>query len=384
MTETTAVIPSPETDRRLMAAAIAYARRNLGATWPNPSVGALVVRFDDPARPVVVGRGVTVAGGRGKPHAEREALRQAGNLARGATLYVTLEPCSHYGTTPPCVEAVIAAGIARVVTAQDDPDSRVAGRGHEMLRKAGILVKAGVNAQAAERGLIGHFTRMRRGRPYVTCKLAVSADDQIGRLDEGRVAITGSDARGRVHIMRAEHDAILVGIRTALADDPDLTVRLPGLEHRSPVRVIFDSRARLPLDSRLVATARDVPVWLVATEAAPRHRIEGLRGAGVESLIVPAGADGRLDPHHALATLAWKGITSILLEGGATLAGDFLARDLVDELAIFRSPTHIGDNGVAAPGLLAAIETGDSERFHEISRHHVGTDRLKIFRRRQS
>ena len=148
--------------------------------------------------------------------------------------------------------------------------------------------------------------------------------------------------------------------------------------------MIFDSRARLPLDSRLVATARDVPVWLVATEAAPRHRIEGLRGAGVESLIVPAGADGRLDPHHALATLAWKGITSILLEGGATLAGDFLARDLVDELAIFRSPTHIGDNGVAAPGLLAAIETGDSERFHEISRHHVGTDRLKIFRRRQS
>ena len=229
MTETTAVIPSPETDRRLMAAAIAYARRNLGATWPNPSVGALVVRFDDPARPVVVGRGVTVAGGRGKPHAEREALRQAGDLARGATLYVTLEPCSHYGTTPPCVEAVIAAGIARVVTAQDDPDSRVAGRGHEMLRKAGILVKAGVNAQAAERGLIGHFTRMRRGRPYVTCKLAVSADDEIGRLDEGRVAITGSDARGRVHVMRAEHDAILVGILVISSTAGTITLSSPAL-----------------------------------------------------------------------------------------------------------------------------------------------------------
>jgi diaminohydroxyphosphoribosylaminopyrimidine deaminase/5-amino-6-(5-phosphoribosylamino)uracil reductase len=366
-----------------MAATIAYARRTLGATWPNPSVGALVVRFDGET-PRVVGRGVTVAGGRGKPHAEREALAQAGELARGATLYVTLEPCSHYGTTPPCVEAVIASGIARVVTAQEDPDSRVAGRGHAILRQAGIAVTAGVGTAAAERGLIGHFTRMRRGRPYVTLKLAVSADDQIGRVDEGRVAVTGPDARGRVHVMRSEHDAILVGIRTALADDPDLTVRLPGLEARSPVRVIFDSQARLPLDSRLVATARDVPVWLVATEAAPRHRIEGLRGAGVEMLVVPAGPDRRLDLQHALASLAWKGITSILLEGGATLAADFLARDLVDELALFRSNTHIGVDGVAAPPALSGIEAGTNDRFALQSRHHVGDDRLSFFRRRPS
>jgi len=372
---------SPETDRRLMMAAIAYARRNLGRTWPNPSVGALVVRFDGGV-PRVVGRGVTVAGGRGKPHAERQALAEAGELARGATLYVTLEPCSHYGTTPPCVEAIIAAGIARVVTAEADPDSRVAGRGHAILDEAGISVTAGVLADAAERGLAGHFTRMRRGRPFVTCKLAVSADDQIGRADEGRVAITGADAHGRVHVMRAEHDAILVGIRTALADDPDLTVRLPGMQDRSPVRIIFDSRARLPLDSRLVATAREVPVWLVATESAPRHRIEGLRGAGVDMLIVPAGADGRLDPHHALATIAWKGITSILLEGGATLAGEFLARDLVDELALFRSNRHIGADGVAAPPMIAAIEAGANARFVAQSRHHIGEDSLKIFRRR--
>jgi diaminohydroxyphosphoribosylaminopyrimidine deaminase/5-amino-6-(5-phosphoribosylamino)uracil reductase len=364
-----------------MAAAIAYARRNLGRTWPNPSVGALVVRFDD-GLPHVVGRGVTVAGGRGKPHAEREALRQAGDLARGATLYVTLEPCSHYGTTPPCVEAVIAAGIARVVTAQDDPDSRVAGRGHALLRAAGISVTHGIGAEDAERGLAGHFIRMRRGRPFVTVKLAVSADDQIGRIDEGRVAITGADARGRVHIMRAEHDAILIGIRTALADDPELTVRLPGLEDRSPVRVVFDSRARLPLDSRLVATARDAPVWLVATEAAPRHRIEGLRGAGVEILVVPAGADGRLDPQHALASLAWKGITSIMLEGGALLAGDFFDRDLVDELALFRSNIHIGLDGVSAPSVINAIEAGTNNRFLPKSRHHIGEDRLTLFRRR--
>jgi diaminohydroxyphosphoribosylaminopyrimidine deaminase/5-amino-6-(5-phosphoribosylamino)uracil reductase len=321
---------------------------------------------------------------RGKPHAEREALRQAGDLARGATLYVTLEPCSHYGTTPPCVEAVIATGIARVVTAQEDPDSRVAGRGHAMLRAAGISVTAGVCAAEATSGLAGHFTRMRRGRPFVTVKLAVSVDDQIGRIDEGRVAITGTDARGRVHILRAEHDAILVGIRTALADDPDLTVRLPGLEHRSPVRVIFDSRARLPLDSRLVATAREVPVWLVTTEAAPRHRIEGLRGAGVEILMVPSAADGRLDPQHALASLAWKGITSILLEGGALLAGDFFDRDLVDELALFRSNLHIGDDGVSAPAVIHAIETGANDRYLPISRHHIGDDLLKVFRRKPS
>jgi diaminohydroxyphosphoribosylaminopyrimidine deaminase/5-amino-6-(5-phosphoribosylamino)uracil reductase len=280
------------------------------------------------------------------------------------------------------VEAVIAAGIARVVSAQEDPDSRVAGRGHAILTRAGIAVTAGVGAKAAEAGLAGHFTRMRRGRPFVTLKLAVSGDGKIGRVEEGRVAITGADARARVHIMRAEHDAILVGIRTALADDPDLTVRLPGMAHRSPVRVIFDSRARLPLDSRLVATARDVPVWLVATEAAPRHRIDGLRGAGVEMLIVPAGADGRLDPQHALASLAWKGITSILLEGGAMLAADFLARDLVDELALFTSPTHIGEDGVAAPAMVGAIAADVSDRFERTSRHHVGADSLSHFRRR--
>ncbi len=364
-----------------MLAAIAYARRNLGATWPNPSVGALVVRYDDPAHPTVVGRGVTVAGGRGKPHAEREALRQAGELARGATLYVTLEPCSHYGTTPPCVEAILAAGIARVVSAQYDPDSRVAGRGHEILRQAGVAVTADVMAADAERGLAGHFIRMRRGRPFVTLKLAVSADDQIGRSEEGRVAITGEEARGRVHILRAEHDAILVGIRTVLADDPDLTVRLPGMRQRSPVRVIFDSRARLPLDSRLVASAHDVPVWLVASELAPRHRIEGLRGAGVEMLIVPSAADGRLDPHHALATLAWKGITSILVEGGAQVATEFLQRDLVDEIALFRSQMPIGPDGVAAPALLGGIEAGDANRFRLDARHVVGNDRLTVYRR---
>jgi diaminohydroxyphosphoribosylaminopyrimidine deaminase/5-amino-6-(5-phosphoribosylamino)uracil reductase len=368
-------------DRRFMLAAIAYARRNLGCTWPNPSVGAIVVRYDNPDRPVVVGRGVTVAGGRGKPHAEREALKQAGELARGATLYVTLEPCSHYGTTPPCVEAILEAGIARVVSAQHDPDSRVAGRGHEILLKAGVAVTPGVMADEAERGLAGHFIRMRRGRPYVTLKLAVSSDGQIGRRDEGRVAVTGEDARGRVHIMRAEHDAILVGIRTALADDPDLTVRLPGMEHRSPVRIVFDSKARLPLDSRLIATAHEVPVWIVASEHAPRHRIEGLRGAGVETLIVPSAADGRIDPHHALASIAWKGITSVLVEGGAQVASEFLARDLVDEVALFRSPRAIGPDGVAAPGALPGLEEEETVRFHFVSRHLAGDDRLTIYRR---
>ncbi|MDR3494407.1 MAG: bifunctional diaminohydroxyphosphoribosylaminopyrimidine deaminase/5-amino-6-(5-phosphoribosylamino)uracil reductase RibD [Ancalomicrobiaceae bacterium] len=370
-----------ETDRRLMRATIAYARRNLGRTWPNPSVGALVVRFDGDL-PRVVARGVTEAGGRGKPHAERIALAAAGQAARGATLYVTLEPCSHYGTTPPCVEAIIAAGISRVVVAEGDPDSRVAGRGVKILRDAGVEVKTAVLADTAEPGLAGHFTRMRRGRPEVTLKLAVSADGAIGRTDAGRVAISGPEAKGRVHIMRAEHDAIVVGIGTALADDPELTVRLPGMAHRSPVRILFDSRARLPLDSKLVVSAREVPVWLVGGEAAPRHRIDALRGAGVDVLPVPMGPDGRIDPRHALASLAWKGITSVLVEGGAALGQELLNLDLVDELAVFRSPVVIGERRVAAPAAVTAILAGDVGRFEWIASHRVGADRLQQFRRR--
>lgn len=364
-----------------MRAAIAYARRNLGRTWPNPSVGALVVRFEA-AGPRVVARGVTEAGGRGKPHAERIALAAAGAAARGATLYVTLEPCSHYGTTPPCVEAIIAAGIARVVVAQGDPDSRVAGRGVKILRDAGIEVKTEVLADTAEAGLAGHITRMRRGRPFITFKLAVSADGAIGQAGAGQVAISGPEARGRVHILRAEHDAILIGVGTALIDDPELTVRLPGMAHRSPVRIVFDSRARLPLDSRLVVTARDVPVWLVTGEMAPRHRIEALRAAGVDVLPVPTGPDGRVDPRHAMASLAWKGITSVLVEGGAALGQELLGLDLVDELAIYRSDVIVGGERIAAPAAVTAILAGDVGRFEWTASHQVGADRLYEFRRR--
>ncbi|MDR9806349.1 bifunctional diaminohydroxyphosphoribosylaminopyrimidine deaminase/5-amino-6-(5-phosphoribosylamino)uracil reductase RibD [Rhizobium hidalgonense] len=246
-------------DESFMAAAIRLSRRHLGRTATNPSVGCLIVRDG-----VVVGQAVTSVGGR--PHAEPQALAEAGAAARGATAYVTLEPCSHHGKTPPCAEALIAYGVARVVISVTDPDPRVSGRGISMLRDAGIEVDAGVLEAEGRRSLAGYLTRQMKNRPYVTLKLAVSADGMIGREGEGQVAITGPEARAEVQVLRAETDAILVGIGTAISDDPLLTVRTPGLEAQSPIRIVLDPSLALPLTSKLVRTARDVPVILVASE----------------------------------------------------------------------------------------------------------------------
>ncbi|MEJ1158599.1 bifunctional diaminohydroxyphosphoribosylaminopyrimidine deaminase/5-amino-6-(5-phosphoribosylamino)uracil reductase RibD [Prosthecomicrobium sp. N25] len=382
MDEPRAKTPAPKVsdlDRRFMDAAIRIGRRHLGLTRPNPSVGAIVVR-QGPDGPEVVGRGTTSRGGR--PHAERNALAEAGERARGATLYVTLEPCSQHGKpTPGCSEAILEAGIARVVTAQEDPDSRVAGRGHAMLRAAGVEVVVGVGAAEAERGLANHFTRMRRGRPRILLKLAVSADGMVGRRREGRVPITGEEARAFAQVMRSELDAVMVGIGTALLDDPSLTVRLPGMEAASPTRIVIDSRARLPLASRLARTAREVPVYLVATEAAPRARVEALREAGVEVLVVPTAPDGHVDLVKALTTLSWKGVPSVLVEGGSELAASLLAQDLVDDLAVFRSAVRVETDGVPAPAALARIETGADDRYLPVDRRRVGADRLTLYRR---
>ena len=226
-------------DARFMALALALGRRGLGRTWPNPAVGAVIVKDG-----IIIGRGWTQPGGR--PHAEIEALRRAGEAARGATLYVTLEPCSHYGKSPPCADAIIAAGLSRVVSALEDPNPEVAGAGHARLRAAGIAVDIGIGAEEARHDHAGHIRRMRDGRPHVILKLAVSADGKAGAPGRKPLAITGEAARERVHLLRAQSDAIMVGIGTALADDPMLTCRLPGMEKYSPVRVVLDSALRLP------------------------------------------------------------------------------------------------------------------------------------------
>ena len=364
-------------DARFMALALSLGRRGLGNAWPNPAVGAVVVR-DDGEGPRIVGRGWTQPGGR--PHAETEALDRAGPAARGATLYVTLEPCSHHGKTPPCVDAIIAAGIARVVAAIEDPNPEVAGQGHARLRAAGIVVDVGEGADEARRTHAGHIRRMREGRPHVTLKLAVSADGKAGLAGRKSAAITGEAARDRVHLMRARHDAILVGIGTALADDPALTCRLPGLEARSPVRVVLDSALRLPLESRLAATARQVPVWVLGGRSASAANEAALRSLGVEVVRVD-DENGRIDLAAALRHLATVGMTRLMVEGGPIVAGAFLEADLVDEVALFRADKTIGPDGIdAIEGHSVDALTGSS-RLRLTGQSACGVDRLETFER---
>jgi diaminohydroxyphosphoribosylaminopyrimidine deaminase/5-amino-6-(5-phosphoribosylamino)uracil reductase len=374
-------------DARFMDLALALGRRGLGRTWPNPAVGAVVVR-DGADGPLIVGRGWTQPGGR--PHAETEALGRAGAAARGATLYVTLEPCSHHGKTPPCADAIIAAGIARVVSALEDPNPEVRGEGHARLGAHGIAVKIGVGAQAARRDHAGHIRRVTSNRPHVMLKLAISADGKAGLAGRRPVPITGAPATARVHLMRAMSDAIMIGIGTALSDDPSLTCRLPGMTDRSPVRVVLDSALRLPVASRLVETARETPVWVIAGEAAQPAREHALRTHGVEVMRVPAsagaasaGAAGvsRLDVGAALRVLARRGITRLMVEGGPTLAASLVSADLVDEALLFRSPHLIGGGGIDA--LEGLRLTALTQSPHLVSRgtERLGLDTMETFER---
>ena len=260
-------------DHRFMAAAIRLARHHFGRTGTNPSVATLIVRDG-----VIIGRGITAIGGR--PHAETQALAEAGSGARGAAAYATLEPCAHHGRTPPCAEALVTAGISRVVIAARDPDPRVSGKGAAILRQAGIEVTENVMANEAWDGLSPYLTRSVKKRPEVTLKLALSADGMIGRREGKQIAVTGPVSNAMVHLMRAEHDAILIGIETVLNDDPLLTCRLPGLEKRSPIRIVLDGSARLPLSSRLAVSARDVPVWVATLLDADPARCKALELAG--------------------------------------------------------------------------------------------------------
>lgn len=358
-----------ETDRRFMAAAIRLSRKHCGLTSTNPSVGTLIVR-DDGAGPVIVGRGVTAVGGR--PHAEAEALAEAGALARGATAYVTLEPCAHHGRTPPCANALVAAGVARVVGAASDPDSRVSGKGYAILREAGIEVAEGVLAPEAADAMTGYLRRSISKRPEVTLKLALSMDGMIGRPGEGQVFITGGASRRQVHAMRAESDAILIGIRTALADDPELTVRLPGLSNRSPVRIVLDREAKLAPSSKLARTARAVPLLVAVSQDADPSRKASLEAEGAKFLATET-FDGRIALPELLEDLAGKGISTVLVEGGAATARAFLEDGVVDRIALFQGPNPIGEGGVASPLTFETIPEG----FRLVRQARYGLDHYR-------
>jgi len=367
-------------DERFMALALALGRRGLGRTWPNPAVGAVAVR-DDGAGPVIVGRGWTQPGGR--PHAETEALGRAGAAARGATLYVTLEPCSHHGKTPPCADAIIKAGVTRVVSALADPNPQVAGAGHWRMADNGVTVEVGVGADEGRRDHAGHIRRMTDGRPHTILKLAISADGKAGLSGRRPVQITGSAVRNHVHQMRATSDAVLTGIGTALSDDPLLTCRLPGMAGRSPVRVVLDSKLRLPLDGRLVATAREVPLWVVGAESAPPDREQGLQARGAEVLRV-GSADGRLDLGAVLQALAARGITRLMIEAGPIVSAAFVKADLVDEAVVFRSPNAIGPDAIDALEGLPLDALTVSPRLVMKGTEMAGTDTAERFGREET
>jgi diaminohydroxyphosphoribosylaminopyrimidine deaminase / 5-amino-6-(5-phosphoribosylamino)uracil reductase len=357
-----------------MALALALGRRGLGRTWPNPAVGAVIVKNG-----VIVGRGWTQAGGR--PHAEVEALRRAGQAARGATLYVTLEPCSHHGKTPPCADAVIAAGMKRVVSALEDPNPKVAGEGHRRLVAAGIDVDIGVGADEARRDHAGHIRRVRDGRPNVMLKLAISADGKVAAAGRRPLAITGAEVRDRVHLLRAQNDAIMVGIGTALADDPLLTCRLPGMEKDSPVRIVLDGGLRLPVQSRLARTAREVPLWVIAGSDAPLANERALSAAGADIVRAPNRV-GQLDILAVLKALAGRGITRLMVEGGPTLAASLVTADLVDEAALFRSPTVVGADGIDALEGLPLAALIDSPKLGRVKSELVGPDSWDFLERK--
>jgi diaminohydroxyphosphoribosylaminopyrimidine deaminase / 5-amino-6-(5-phosphoribosylamino)uracil reductase len=367
---------SKAADQRFMELALTLGRRGQGRTWPNPAVGAVVVKDG-----VILGRGWTQPGGR--PHAEPEALGRAGEAARGATLYVTLEPCSHVGKSPPCADAVIAAGIARVVSAIEDPNPQVAGQGHARLRAAGIAVDIGLGAAEAARDHAGHFRRVRDQRPHVILKLAVSSDDKIAAAGHKPVAISGEAARARVHLLRAQCDAILVGIATVLADDPLLTCRLPGMEARSPVRVVLDRALRIPGTSRLVHTARATPLWVMTSSLAeaPAAMKLGAAGAQVIRVATASGPPPGLDLPGVLHELAEKGITRLLVEGGARVASSFVAAGLVDEVWLLRGSDPIGADGVPALDALPLSALTGSPMFQRRASESLQQDTLTIYER---
>jgi len=360
-----------------MRAALALARRGLGNVWPNPAVGCVLVM---PESGRVVGRGWTQSGGR--PHAETEALRRAGHSAKGATAYVSLEPCNHHGKTAPCSEALINAGVARVVIAMEDPDPRMRGAGQARLREAGVAVTNGVCGDAAASLNAGFAMRQQSGRPLVCLKIASTLDGRIALASGESQWITGPEARAHGHLLRAQFDGIMVGIGTALADDPRLTCRLAGLEGRSPVAIVFDGTLRLPAEGALAQSARDRPVWVVTSQGSDGKRRTSLQALGVEVIEVPVGEDGRLALDPALAALGERGLTRLLVEGGATVAAGLLRANLVDRMAWYRSDGVIGGDGLAAVSALGLDSLEAMARFEREEARMLGADLLETLAKR--
>ena len=359
----------------MMRAALALARRSLGRAWPNPAVGCVIARDG-----IVLARGRTQEGGR--PHAETNAIANAKGPIMGATVYVTLEPCSHFGKTPPCVDALIEAGVSRVVSALEDPDPRVKGTGHARLRTAGIAVEFGVRGAEAAELNAGFLMRIREGRPIFHLKMATSLDGRIATASGESKWITSNTARADGQRLRATHDAILIGAATAAADDPELTCRLPGLGARSPVRIILDSKARLSPTSKLAMSAREVPVWLVCTPAASMQVRRALEERGVEIIEIAAESAGRVDVMLASKALGGRGLTRVLIEGGGAVSAAFLKAGLVDRVSCYRAGLGLGDDGRPAIGDMAISRLDFAPRFRLVSVRELGGDTVETWRRR--
>ncbi len=358
-----------------MRRALALASRALGTTAPNPAVGCVIV---GPAGSIV-GEGCTQPGGR--PHAEAVALAAAGGAAAGGTAYVTLEPCAHHGRTPPCADALVAAGLRRVVVAcAVDPDPRVAGRGLAILRAAGVAVETGLLAAEAEAVVAGFVRRVTRGRPLVTVKLAMSMDGRIATRAGVSQWITGPLARRAVHRMRAAHDSVLVGVGTVLADDPRLTCRLPGLLDRPYRRIVLDTALRTPPDAALFADAADHSVVLVVAHDVPEARAAGFaERSGVTVARAPRGAGGSLDIDAVLRLLGDRGLTSVLVEAGGRLGAAFVRGGHLDRLVLHRAPLLIGGDGVPALASLGVDALAGAPRLCCLSRRSAGPDLLETY-----
>lgn len=356
-----------DVDTRFLKCAIALGRRGLGQCWPNPSVGCVIVRDGR-----IVGRGCTQRGGR--PHAERVALDQAGEAARGATAYISLEPCAHTGKTPPCAEALIEAGIARVVAPITDPDPRVSGKGFEKLQTAGIELRTELLATEAEDTLSGFLSRIRRGRPRVTLKLASSFDGRIATAAGQSQWITGAQARRWVHAARARHDAVMIGAGTARADDPALTVRDMGMGHQ-PLRIVVSRRLDVPLMSQLAKTAAELPVWMCHGPDCDEALLEAWAGLGAD--LIPCQLSGQhLDLPAVTSELGARGLTSVFCEGGSALAASLLKEGLVDELVCFSAGFAIGAEGLPAIGGLGLENLDAAKRFKLAEVRQLGADVL--------
>jgi len=360
-------------DLEHMRSALALARRGLGQCWPNPSVGCVIVRDGR-----VAGRAVTAPGGR--PHAEPQALAMAGEAARGATVYVTLEPCCHHARTPPCTDALIAAGVARVVVAARDCDPRVNGEGLSRLRAAGIDVTEGLLRAEAEDLNAGFFTRLRHGRPLVTLKLASTLDGRIATSNGQSQWITGAPARAMAHALRARNDAVMAGAGTVHADNPDLTCRIAGMKSVPQVRVVADSHLRTPLTSKLIASAHTNPTWILATTGNDAARLEAFAQAGATVIEVAAAPMG-IDLLEGFRAMARRGITRVLVEGGAQLAAALLRADLVDRIAWFHAPSVMGGDGWPAAQAFGVQTLGHMPRFVRESAVPAGDDMLTELRR---